>query len=155
VNATERRKLMKAEIAQGIGAMGKDGKLSPERAEQLVGGALGGVIEASGDNKTGDNAFSLQVWRTNGHAMWTKMEQASANAKGMLGANGASGAGGANIVAMAVQPIAGVGDKATILSAGHSVMVLKGDQFFLLGFSQFVPGRDKTTALAKAVVGKL
>lgn len=39
------------------------------------------------------------------------------------------------------------------LPAGHSIMVSKGDTFFLLGFHQFVPGREKTDALARIVAG--
>ncbi len=34
-------------------------------------------------------------------------------------------------------------------------MALKGDAFFVLSFQQFAPGRDKTTALAKLVAGRL
>ena len=30
----------------------------------------------------------------------------------------------------------------------------KGDSFFLLGFQQFVPGREKTTVLARAAAGR-
>jgi hypothetical protein len=55
---------------------------------------------------------------------------------------------------MAMQPVDGIGDHAIELPAGHSIMVLKGDTFFLLGFQQFVPGREKTAALARIVAGR-
>jgi hypothetical protein len=51
--------------------------------------------------------------------------------------------------------VEGVGNKAMQLPGGHSTMVLKGDAFFVLGFQQLAPGRDKTTALAKLVAGRL
>lgn len=54
-----------------------------------------------------------------------------------------------------MQPVDGLGDRATVLAAGHSIMVLKGDTFFLLAFQQFVPGRDKTVALARMVAGRI
>jgi hypothetical protein len=54
-----------------------------------------------------------------------------------------------------MRPVEGVGDRATVVAAGHSIMVLKGDAFFLLGFQQFVPGRDKTVALARVVAGRI
>lgn len=145
VNAAERRKLVKAEIAAGVRAVKKDGTVSTEHAERLVGGALDGVIEANGENKDSDSAFSLQVWRSNGRAMWEKMADAKTRA------NNATG----GAVDLATQPVTGIGDKATVLAAGHSMMVLKGDQLFLIAFRQFVPGRDKTTALARVVVGRL
>jgi hypothetical protein len=64
-------------------------------------------------------------------------------------------AAGTDFAAVAMQPVEGVGDRATVLAAGHSIMVLKGDTFFLLGFQQFVPGRDKTVALARVVAGRI
>jgi len=54
-----------------------------------------------------------------------------------------------------MQPLQGIGDRATVVAAGHSIMVLKGDTFFLLGFQQFAPGREKTAALARVVAGRL
>lgn len=66
-----------------------------------------------------------------------------------------TGAAGADFAGMAMQPVEGVGDRATVLAAGHSIMVLKGDAFFLLGFQQFVPGRDRTVALARVVAGRM
>jgi len=51
--------------------------------------------------------------------------------------------------------VEGVGDRAMVIAAGHSIMVLKGNSFFLLGFQQFVPGRNKTAELAKVVAGRL
>jgi hypothetical protein len=62
---------------------------------------------------------------------------------------------GADMAAVAMQSVEGIGDRATELAAGHSIMVLKGDVFFLLGFQQFVPGRDKTAALARVVAGRI
>lgn len=146
VSPAERQRLMKAEIASGISAVGKkDEKTDIDGFEKVVGGALGALIEAHGDNKNEDPAMQLQVWRRQGQAMWDKMEEAKTNAKGV----------GFDVGALGVQPVEGVGDKATMLPAGHSIMTLKGDSFFLLGFGQFVPGREKTAALAKQVVGRL
>jgi hypothetical protein len=146
VSPAERQRLMKAEIASGISAVGKkDEKTDIDGFEKVVGGALGALIEAHGDNKNEDPAMQLQVWRSQGRAMWDKMEEAKTNAKGV----------GFDVGALGVQPVEGVGDKATMLPAGHSIMTLKGDSFFLLGFGQFVPGREKTAALAKQVVGRL
>lgn len=34
-------------------------------------------------------------------------------------------------------------------------VVLQGDTFFLLGFQQFVPSREKTAALARIVAGRI
>jgi hypothetical protein len=62
---------------------------------------------------------------------------------------------GADMAQVAMQPVQGIGDRATVLAAGHSIMVLKGDTFFLLGFQQFVPGREKTAALARIVAGRM
>jgi hypothetical protein len=54
-----------------------------------------------------------------------------------------------------MQPVQGVGDRAIELSAGHFIMVLKGDAFLLLEFQQFVPGQEKTAALARIVVTRI
>jgi hypothetical protein len=86
------------------------------------------------------------VWRKNGKEQWEKTESLQARTKD---------AAGADFAGVAMQPVEGVGYRATVLVAGHSIMVLKGDTFFLLGFQQFVLGRDKTVALARAVAGRM
>jgi hypothetical protein len=147
VSAAERKRLETAEILSGINAVGKgDEKSSAAAAEKLIGGVLGAAIDAHGDNNDADYAFSVQIWRSGGKPMWDKMESAKSDVKA---------ATGADFAGLAIQPIEGVGDRATVLPAGHSIMVLKGDTFFLLGFQQFVPGKDKTVALARAVAGRL
>jgi hypothetical protein len=147
VSVAERRRLMKEEIASGLAGMGKsdtkDGQLD---VEKLIGGAAGALAEANGDVKNSDYAFSLQVWQKNGKDQWEKMELAQTKAKDAMGAD---------MAAVAMQSVEGIGDRATELAAGHSIMVLKGDVFFLLGFQQFVPGRDKTAALARVVAGRI
>ncbi len=98
VSPAERQRLMKAEIASGISAAGKgDEKTATDGFEKLIGGALGAVIEANGDNKNEDPAMLLQVWRSQGRAMWDKMEEAKANAKGV----------GFDIGSLGVQPVEG------------------------------------------------
>ncbi len=147
VSATERRRLIGQEIASSVSGMGKaDTKSGQQDMEKLIGGAAGALIEANGENKDSDFAFSLQVWRKNGKDQWEKMESLQSRTKDAAGADFAS---------VAMQPVEGVGDRATVLAAGHSIMVLKGDTFFLLGFQQFVPGRDKTVALARVVAGRI
>jgi hypothetical protein len=147
VSATERRRLIREEIAASVAGMGKaDTKSGQQDMEKLIGGAAGALIEANGDNKDSDYAFSLQVWRKNGKEQWEKTESLQARTKD---------AAGADFAGVAMQPVEGVGDRATVLAAGHSIMVLKGDTFFLLGFQQFVPGRDKTVALARVVAGRI
>jgi hypothetical protein len=147
VSATERQRLIREEIASSVAEMGKaDPKTGQQDVEKLIGGAAGALIEANGDNKDSDYAFSLQVWRKDGKEQWEKMESLQARTKDAAGADFAS---------VAMQPVEGVGDRATVLAAGHSIMVLKGDTFFLLGFQQFVPGRDKTVALARVVAGRI
>jgi hypothetical protein len=147
ITAAERKRLVRAEIASGIDAVGKSDKDSTAGAEKLIGGALASVIEASGDNKNEDCAFQVQVWRSNGRAMWDKMESAKASAKSM--------AGGVDLVGMATSPVDGVGERAMVLPGGHSIMVQKGDAFFVLGFQQFVPGREKTIRLAKSIADRM
>jgi hypothetical protein len=147
VSAPERQQLIREEIASGMAGMGKaDTKSGEQDLEKLIGGAAGALIEANGDNKNSDYAFSLQVWRKNGKEQWEKMDSLQARTKDAAGADFAS---------VAMQPVQGLGDRATVLAAGHSIMVLKGDTFFLLGFQQFVPGRDKTVALARVVAGRI
>ena|SRR5579872_338487 len=147
VIATERRRLIGEEMASGVGGMGKaDSKSGQQEIEKLIGGAAGALVEANGENKDSDFAFSLQLWRQNGKEQWDKMESLHTRTKD---------AAGADFAGVAMQPVEGVGDRATVLAAGHSIMVLKGDAFFLLGFQQFVPGRDKTVALARVVAGRI
>ncbi len=142
VTAPERRRLMSEEIASGLSRMDKPDTQSGEQdLEKLIGGAAGVLNEADGDNKNGDYAFSLQVWRQDGKEQWEKIETVQTRAK--------------DIAPVAMQPVEGIGDRATVVAAGHSIMVLKGDTFFLLGFQQFAPGRDKTAALARVVAGRL
>ena len=88
----------------------------------------------------------LQVYRSDGQAMWDKLEAAKNSVKDTTGVDFAG---------LTTQPVQGVGDRATVLPGGHSIMALKGDAFFVLSFQQFAPGRDKTTALAKLVAGRL
>jgi hypothetical protein len=147
VSTADRRRLIGAEIASSVSGMGKaDAKSGQQDVEKLIGGTAGALIEANGDNKDSDYAFSLQVWRKNGKEQWDKMESLQARTKD---------AAGADFAGVAMEPVEGVGDRATVLAAGHSIMVLKGDTFFLLGFQQFVPGRDKTVALARVVAGRM
>jgi hypothetical protein len=144
VSAAERRRLVGSEIASGVGAVGQAN--DTEAFEKTVAGALGAVIEAAGDNKDQDFALTLQVYRSRGQAMWDKLETAK---------NSVKEATGVDFAGLTVQPVEGVGDRAAVLPGGHSIMALKGDAFFVLGFQQFAPGRDKTTALAKLVAGRL
>ena len=147
VSASERQRIIRQEIASGIANIGKsDTKAGTADIERLIGGAAGALNEANGDNKNSDYAFSLQVWRKDGKAQWDKMETAQARTKDAVGAD---------VAGIAMQPVAGVGDRAVELPAGHSIMVLKGDTFFLLGFQQFVPGQEKTVALARLVAGRI
>ena len=148
VSAAERRRLIGEEMASGVAGMGKTDTKGGQQAEveKLLGGAAGALIEANGENKDSDYAFSLQVWRKNGKEQWEKMETLQSKT---------TAAAGADFAGVAMQPVEGLGDRATVLAAGHSIMVLKGDAFFLLGFQQFVPGRDKTVALARVVAGRM
>lgn len=144
VTASERRRLMSQEIASGLTEIGKtDAKSGQADLEKLIGGAAGVLNEANGDNKNSDYAFSLQVWAKGGKAHWDNVETVQARTNAVAGTD------------VAMQSVQGIGDRATVLAAGHSIMVLKGDAFFLLGFQQFVPGRDKTAALARIVTGRL
>jgi hypothetical protein len=140
ITAAERKRLIQSEIASGIAAGTKEGGDQQAGFENLISGALGAVIEAHGDNKNEDPALLLQLYHSNGRAMWDKLETAKHSAKGV----------GIDIGSLGVTAVPGVGDQAEILPGGHSIMVLKGDSFLLLGFQQFAPGREKTTALAKA-----
>lgn len=151
VSATERRRLIGAEMASSIAGLGKTDTKSGQQdeVEKLLGGGAGALIEASGENKDSDYAFSLQVWRKNGKEQWAKMETVQTKTRD------AAGVAGADAADVAMRPVEGIGDRATVLAAGHSIMVLKGDAFFLLGFQQFVPGRDKTVALARVVAGRM
>ncbi len=147
VGPAERKRLAGAEILSGISAVDKsDEKNAVAAAEKVIGGIMSAAADASGDIKNEDFAFEIQLWRSGGRPMWDKMESAKAVAKDTTGVD---------LAGMTTQQVEGVGDRAMILPAGHSIMVLKGDSFFLLGFQQFVPGREKTTALAKVVVGRL
>jgi hypothetical protein len=147
VSAAERRRLIGEEMASSVAGMGKTD--TQEEVEKLLGGGAGALIEASGENKDSDYAFSLQVWRKNGKEQWQKMETVQTKTRD------AAGVAGADAADLAMRPVEGVGDRATVVAAGHSIMVLKGDSFFLLGFQQFVPGRDKTVALARVVAGRM
>jgi hypothetical protein len=147
VTAEERQRLVTQELASGLTNMGDPNTKSGQSdIETLIGGAAGALNEANGDNKNGDYAFSLQVWQKDGKQHWAKIEAAQAQAKNALGDGGA---------AVAMQSVQGIGDRAIELPAGHSIMVLKGDAFFLLGFQQFVPGQEKTAALARIVVMRM
>lgn len=84
--------------------------------------------------------------QTNGKEQWDKMALAQARTQDALGADAAR---------VAMQTAEGIGDHAIELPAGHSIMVLKGETFFLLGFQQFVPGKEKTAALARVVAGRI
>jgi hypothetical protein len=142
ISAAERKRLINSEIASGIGAVSsKSGDGSLTGAENVISGALGAVIEAHGDNKDTDPALLLQVWHSNGRAMWDKLKSANDSAKA---------ATGLDIGFLGVTAVPGVGDQAAILPGGHSIMVLNGDSLLLLGFQQFAPGREMTTALARA-----
>ncbi len=142
VTAAERRRLMSEELASGLTRMGDpETQSGQQNLEKIIGGAAGVLNEADGDNKNSDYAFSLQVWRQGGKEQWDKIETVQTRTK--------------EIAPVAMQPVEGIGDRATVVAAGQSVMVLKGDEFFLLGFQQFVPGRDKTAALARVVAGRL
>lgn len=146
VSAAERQRLMKQEIASGLAGMGKsNAKEGQPDVEKLLGGAAGVLAEANG-NKNSDYAFSLQVWQKDGKDQWEKMELAQTKTKDAMGAD---------VAAVAMQSVEGIGDRAIELPAGHSIMVLKEDTFFLLGFQQFVPGREKTAALARVVAGRI
>ena len=147
VSAAERRRLISGEMASSVAGIGKTD--TQDEVEKLLGGGAGALIEATGENKDSDYAFSLQVWRKNGKEQWAKMEKAQTKTRD------AAGVAGADAADVAMRPVEGVGDRATVVAAGHSIMVLKGDAFFLLGFQQFVPGRDKTVALARVVAGRM
>lgn len=147
VSAAERQHLIKEEIGSSLAGMSKAGSNTDQQDfEKLIGGAAGAMIEANGDNKDTDYAFSLQIWSKNGKQQWEKMQSTQSRAKDAMGAD---------LAGVAMRPIQGIGDSATELAAGHSIMVLKGDAFFLLGFQQFVPGREKTAALARIVAGRI
>jgi hypothetical protein len=109
--------------------------------EKLIGGAAGALIEANGDNKDSDYAFSLQVWRKNGKEQWEKTESLQARTKD---------AAGADFADVAIQPVEGVGDRGRALHHGA-----ERRHVLLLGFQQFVPGRDKMIALARALAGRI
>jgi hypothetical protein len=49
---------------------GADPKSGQQDLEKLIGGAAGALIEANGDNKNSDYAFSLQVWCKSGKEQW-------------------------------------------------------------------------------------
>ena len=148
ISSDERKRLEREEIVAGINAVGKgDDKNATAGAEKLIGGALGALIDAHGDNNDADFAFSVQVWRTNGKSQWEKLETAKSQVKNATNIDFGDLTG--------TQQLQGIGDQAMVLPAGHSIMVLKGDTFFLLGFQQFVPGREKTAALARVVAGRL
>lgn len=147
VSAAERQRLIGQEVASGLTNMGDPNTKSGQtNIETLIGGAAGALNEVNGYNKNDDFAFSLQVWQTNGKQQWAKIEAAQAQAKNAIGTNTAG---------VAMQSVEGIGDQAIELPAGHSIMVLKGDAFFLLGFQQFVPGQEKTAALARIVAERL
>jgi hypothetical protein len=146
VSQAERQRLQRETIASGFNGLNDADPNSAAEVEKLLGGVLGAAIEAAGDNNNADFAFSLQVWRSGGQAMWDKMEASKTEVKN---------ATGVDFAGMATQPVDGVGDRATVLPGGHSIMVLKGDAFFVIAFQQFVPGRDKTIALAQAVAGRV
>jgi hypothetical protein len=148
INVEERKRLARAEIVSGINEVGKgDDKNAAAGVEKLIGGALGALGDAQAGNNDADFAFSIELWRTGGKAQWQKLETAESDVKGATGIDFGALTG--------TQHVEGLGDRSMVLPAGHSIMVLKGDSFFLLGFQQFVPGREKTTALARAVAGRL
>ena len=143
VNASERQRLEREELASSMAKMhNADPKDSTPNIENMIGGAGGVLNEINSANKDSDFAFSLEVWERNGKAQWEKMASAQTRVNNMNGGY------------VAVQTVDGIGDHAMELPAGHSIMVLKGDTFFLLGFEQFVPGREKTAALARIVAGR-
>jgi len=143
VNASERQRLLREEMASSLMGMDNaDTKNGEANVETLIGGAAGVLNEVNSANKDSDFAFSLQLWQKNGKEQWQKVELAQTRVNNVVGGN------------MAMQPVDGIGDHAIELPAGHSIMVLKGDTFFLLGFQQFVPGREKTAALARIVAGR-
>jgi hypothetical protein len=147
VSAAERQKLAGQEVASGLTNIGDpNSKSGQSNLETLIGGAAGVLNEMNGDNRNNDYAFSLQVWQKNGKQHWARIEAARTQGTNALGA-GAAG--------VAMQSVQGVGDRAIELPAGHSIMVLKGDSFFLLEFQQFVPGQEKTAALARIVAGRV
>lgn len=147
VSATERQHLVREEMGASLVGIGKaDTKGSQPALENLIGGAAGALNEVNGYNKDSEYAFSLQVWQKNGKEQWDKMALVQARTKDAMGAD---------IAGVALQSAEGIGDHAIELPAGHSIMVLKGDTFFLLGFQQFVPGREKTAALARIVAGRI
>lgn len=147
VSASERQRLVREEMASSLAGLGKaDAKSSQPDFESLIGGAAGALNEVNGYNKDSEYAFSLQVWQTNGKEQWNKMALAQARTQDALGADAAR---------VAMQTAEGIGDHAIELPAGHSIMVLKGETFFLLGFQQFVPGKEKTAALARVVAGRI
>lgn len=145
VSATERQRLVSEEMASSLLGLDKapDTKSGQSNIENLIGGAAGALNEVNGGNKNSDFAFSLQVWQKNGKEQWQKMELAQARTNNLTGGY------------VAMQTVNGIGDHAIELPAGHSIMVLKGDSFFLLGFQQFVPGAEKTAALARIVAGRI
>jgi len=147
VSATERQRLVRGEMTSSLAGLGKaDTKDGQPTIETLIGGAAGALNEVNGYNKDSEYAFSLQVWQKNGKEQWNKMALAQARTKDAMGAD---------IAGVAMQSAQGIGDHAIELPAGHSIMVLKGDTFFLLGFQQFVPGSEKTAALARIVAGRI
>ena len=146
VSQAERQRLQRETIASGFAGLKDVDPTSGAEVEKLLGGILGAAIEAAGDNSNADFAFSLQLWRSGGQAMWDKMEANKTEVKNVTGIDFAG---------MATEPVEGVGDRATLLPTGQSIMVLKGDAFFVIAFQQFVPGREKTIALAQAVAGRV
>jgi len=139
--------LVRKEMVSSLAGMGKaDTKSGQPDLENLIGGAAGALNEANGYNKDGEYAFSLQVWQKDGKEQWDKLALAQARTQDAMGAD---------VAGVAFESAPGIGDRAIELPAGHSIMVLKGDTFFLLGFQQFVPGREKTAALARIVAGRI
>jgi hypothetical protein len=145
VSQAERQRLQRETISSGFNGLKDADPNSAADVEKLVGGVLG-ALAAAGEAGNGDFAFSLQSWSSGGQAMWDKMEAGKAELKN---------ATGLDFAGMATEPVEGVGDRATVLPAGHSIMVLKGDAYFMIGFQQFVPGREKTIALAQMVAGRI
>lgn len=145
VSAAERQRLERQEMMSSLARMDKapDTKSGQANIENMIGGAAGVLNEVNSANKDSDYAFSLQVWQKNGKEQWQKMELAQTRANNMTGGYAA------------MRTIDGIGDHGIELPAGHSIMVLKGDTFFLIGFQQFVPGGDKTAALARIVAGRI
>lgn len=147
VSARERKRLVSGELASSLAGLGKsDSKNSAPTIENIIGGAAGTLNEVNGYNKDNEYAFSLQVWQKDGKEQWDKMALAQARTKNAMGAD---------VAGIAMSSAQGIGDQAIELPAGHSIMVLKGDTFFLLGFQQFVPGNEKTAALARIVAGRV